>query len=324
MEPQTVLALDIGGTKIAAGLVQVEDVPRVTLRTEMATDAARGGAAVLDSVKNLARQIIDDAPQPPVAIGIGAAGVVDPKTGSIVSATDLIPGWAGTRLRAELMKVTGLPVAVVGDVAAHALGEHLHGAGAGARSCLAVGIGTGIGGAYVQDGEVATGAHGVAGHVGHVASDEARGLLCSCGRTGHIEPFASGTGIAARYNAIADASLSGREVEDLAQSGDADALEVTTTAGFALGRALGSLANTLDPEVIILSGSVTRSGRAWWDAVRRGYADQAMDPVATTPILRGTLGGDAPLVGATSAALALVRDQDPEAQRSTANGTPSD
>lgn len=310
MGSPAVLALDVGGTKIAGGIVQMDADPNVLLWEERPTDAARGGEEVLKKVVRFALDLIESSPVPLRAIGVGTAGVVDVETGTITSATDLIPGWAGTQLGTALKQTTGLPVSVQGDVAAHALGEYHFGAGRHTRSCLAVGLGTGIGGAYVQDGIVLTGAHGVGGHVGHVTAPAAAGEQCSCGRTGHLEPIASGTGIAEQYNrrhlAAGETPLTGRQVDDLAEDGDSAAIEVVRTAGHALGQALGSLANTLDPEVIVLSGSVTNSGDTWWQAVRQGYEEQAMNPVLATPIVRGMLGGSAPLIGAATTAAKLA------------------
>lgn len=300
VEPVTVLALDIGGTKIAGGLVQIDGSPVVVANAETPTDAARGGVEVLRTVIRLARGLVAAADHPVVAIGVGAAGVVDIATGAITSATNLIPGWAGIRLGEELEAATGLPVSVIGDVAAHGLGEHLFGAAQGAGSTLVVGVGTGIGGAFVNEGRVLTGSRGVGGHVGHVSSCEASGLQCSCGRRGHLEPVASGTAIASQFNQRTGKSLTGREVAELAEVGDATATSVVMTAGLALGKALASLANTLDPDVIVLSGSVTNAGPTWWRSVHEGYADQAMDPLQDVPIRRGNLGLNAPLLGAAA------------------------
>ncbi|QWW18767.1 ROK family protein [Schaalia sp. 19OD2882] len=298
MTTHYVLALDIGGTKIAAGHVPVSGEPRVVGGTSVPTDAMRGGAAVLASIVDLVTGMLERAPGRVMAIGIGSAGVADPATGWITSATGTMPGWGGTPLGPTLQEATGLPVHLLGDVWAHALGEHLLGAGRGHSSCLAVGIGTGIGGAMVEGGRVHTGAHNVAGHVGHLPHVLAEGRKCSCGRIGHVEPIASGTGIAREYLRLTAEEVDGRTVDERAEAGDSAAVRVVEAAGRALGETIGALANVLDPAIIVLSGSVTRSGRTWWQAVRGGYAAQAMNPVAATPIVVGELGGHAPLLGA--------------------------
>ncbi len=206
--PATV-AVDVGGTKIRAGsvidgrLAHVRGVP---------TPATAGAQAVLDTIAEVAAAVIADVPGSGDAesgadlawrIGIGAAGVIDPATGVVVSATDSLVGWAGTELTAELSARTGLPVRAVNDVHAHALGESFAGASRGTRSSLLVAAGTGIGGGFITDGRLLTGRNSAAGHIGHVSSAAAAGLDCPCGGTGHVEAIASGPGILAAYRRLA-------------------------------------------------------------------------------------------------------------------------
>ena len=135
-------------------------------------------------------------------LGIGAAGVIDPATGTVVSATDSLPGWAGTDLVSELSARTGLAVRAVNDVHAHALGESVAGASRGSASSLLVAAGTGIGGGFITDGHLLTGRNSAAGHIGHVPSAAAAGLDCPCGGTGHVEAIASGPAILATYRRL--------------------------------------------------------------------------------------------------------------------------
>src|SRR5699024_8940153 len=120
-------------------------------------------------------------------IGVGAAGVIDPVTGTVVSATDSLSGWTGTRLVAELEARTQLRVRAVNDVHAHALGEAWSGASRGTSSSLLVAAGTGIGGGILWDGRLVTGRNSAAGHIGHLPAPAAAGLPCPCGATGHVE-----------------------------------------------------------------------------------------------------------------------------------------
>lgn len=294
-----VIAIDIGGTKVACGVVSLGAAASVVRGVEtVPTDARRGGRAVLATVIAAAQAAQERAGGEAVGIGVSSAGVIDPRTGVVTFANGLMPGWGGTPLGPELERAVGLPVSVMGDVHAHALGEARWGAGRGYASCLVIAVGTGIGGAFVERGSVMLGAHGVAGHVGHVACAEAAGVPCACGAVGHLEPVASGPGMAAEYVRRTGVLVDGREVARRAASGDPDAVAVLARAGRALGGALGSLCNVLDPAVVILSGSVAASGRAWREALDAGFASQAMAPVAPTPVVMGLLGGDAPLVGA--------------------------
>ena len=299
----TLLALDIGGTKVGWGIVEAGDSLEVADRGSIPTDAMRGGADVASRICELAASLV--ASQPRISgVAVASAGVVDPDRGDIVSATGTMPGWGGIRLGALVEAATGLPVRVLNDVHAHGLGEATLGAGRPYRSVLSIAVGTGIGGALVEEGRVAFGARGIAGHVGHIHHHFAPDMTCSCGRAGHIESFCSGSGITAWYESLrseGDPEVDdGRALQELAESGNALAAACFARSAFALGEATASLVNCVDPAVVILSGSMTRSGDMWWDALRSGFAASAMTPVAQTPILVGSLGGDAPLLGAVS------------------------
>lgn len=307
-----VCSIDIGGTKIAAAIVRAPgdgSAPAVVSCERVPTGASQGGEAVLDRVRSLAADLIARAPAPVAGVGVGSAGVID-ASGSVLYANELMPGWGGIELGARLGESLGLPVSVMGDVHAHALGEARWGAGAAYRSVLCLGIGTGIGGAFVEGGRVLRGAHGAAGHLGHVESAAAAGLPCACGRSGHIESVASGTSVGRLFEerfGRTDPSrpVVGRDVNDLVAAGDERAIEVVGLAGRALGAALGSLANAFDPEAIVLSGGVIHGedgwrSETWRTAVHEGFASQALDPLAGTPILIGTLEDDAPLIGSAT------------------------
>lgn len=284
----SILSVDIGGTKIRVGLVEGD---RVLETTSAPTPAAEGGVRLLEVVCELAQQFSGYR-----GVAVAAAGVID--EGCVVSATDLIRGWAGTNIAQTLGEALGVPVTVLGDVHAHGMGESSLGAGRGYTSCLTVAVGTGIGGAFVEDGRLQRGAHALGGHIGHMDAQEAAGLACSCGRDGHIEPLASGSGVAACYEALTGEAASGKEIDQRARDGEGAAQTVLYGSARALGRLLGSVANLIDPGVIVLSGSMTRSGDAWWQALAQGYASSAMNRALDTPVVLGTLGDDAPLIGA--------------------------
>lgn len=315
-----VCSVDIGGTKIACAVMAYPadgSRPHAVYEAEVPTDAAAGGEAVYARVEASVRAALESDPARAVAgIGVAAAGVVDPATGGIAYANEIMPGWGGIELGPRLREAFEMPVAVLGDVQAHALGEARWGSGRGRWSVLCLGIGTGIGGAYVEDGRVMRGFHGAAGHMGHIESAAAAGLPCACGRTGHLESVASGTSIGRMYDerfGRVDESRPtvGRDVNDLCRAGDERATAVIHDAACALGASLGSLANILDPEVIVLSGGVIHQGPTWrsetWRAgVAEGYASQALDPLLATPILIGELEGEAPLIGAAEHLLASL------------------
>lgn len=294
-----ILTIDIGGTKVGWAFADADRLSVGESRS-MKTLAHAGGADVVRRIRDMVMDACADRSL--LGIGIASAGVVDPATGTIVSATNTMPQWAGTRIGEILAEATGLPVHVINDVHAHGLGEAIVGAGKGATSVVSMALGTGIGGALIRKGEIDFGDHFLAGHYGHIHHHLAVGMPCSCGRTGHIEAIASGHGITNWYNSRRGPSdpevANGKELQDLAERGNQLARDVFNQSAYATGESLATLANCVDPSVIVLSGSMTRSGDEWWQNVHEGFLARAMDPVATVPIKLGELGSAAPLYGA--------------------------
>lgn len=303
--PFAVVALDIGGTKIGGAVVRYADrlsTPEVVSRRTVPTRAARGGEAVLETARAFACELVADARAlrgcPVVGIGVGTAGRVDAVDGSIAYANDIMPGWTGQPLGACLRRESGLPVAVLNDVQAHALGEARHGAAAGARSCIMVAVGTGLGGALLYEGRVIAGAHGFAGELGCSLHPAAGNVSCENGITGRLESIASGSGIERCYRAGGGEALAGPEISARAEAGEQLALRVIEQAGRSLGESIVSWANIFDPELVVLSGSVCSSGAAWHAALRAGMEAQTTGAVAGLRVVKAVLGADAPLFGA--------------------------
>lgn len=306
-EVTRIVALDIGGTKIASALVCFEEgmPPRIENYASIPTEASKGGSHVLERAHASVKRVIEGAGETISGIGVSSAGVIDPASGDVTYANDLMPGWGGTHLGASLTETFGIPCRVLNDVHAHALGEARWGAGIDAQSCLVVAVGTGIGGAFVEDGHIMLGAHNEAGHIGHMSVSDAQGTVCSCGAKAHLEPIAAGPGIKEMYLSFGESPVTpeGEEVEGAyinsqALLGNPSAIAAQTRSGHAIGEVLGSVCNLLDPTCIILSGSVAQSGEVWHHAMQKGWQESVMPPCAATPIVQGALGGDAPLIGA--------------------------
>ena len=305
-----VIGVDIGGTKTAAGIV--DEAGTLHAADSAPTPATAGAAAILATAVGLVVPLLAQARTAglvPVAVGIGSAGVIDARDGSVVSATDSLTGWAGTPLAAHLAEQSGLPAYAVNDVHAHNLGEHWQGASAGAESSLLVAVGTGVGGSLILAGEPHLGARAVAGHVGHLASpyayddggreQNALPLPCSCGRAGHVEAIASGPSIALLYGRLAGhAAGSARDVAVRAAQGDAVAVRAFELGAAAAGQAVGGLANVLDPSVVVIGGGVSAAGELWWKPFLASLRAELMDPLAGLPVVPATLGSGAALVGA--------------------------
>jgi glucokinase len=285
---------------------------------QVATDAARGGEAVLDSVCSLAREVkarYEALPSalPIVACGVGTAGNVDKATGAIASANSLMPGWGGQPLRAALEAACGVPCAVLNDVQAHAMGELTFGAARGATDAIMIAVGTGIGGAIVAEGQVVLGARGFAGAFGTTPCAVAARMNESgaYANNGSIEAVASGSGIEAVYAALTGEQLSGHEIAACAHANE-DARKAIQLAGTTLGEAIATWVKLLDPAVVVLGGSVAKAGELWRESVEAAYATN-MAPAQgdsgstfSAPIKDGELGGDAPLLGATAFALSKI------------------
>ncbi|MCC9195257.1 ROK family protein [Arthrobacter sp. zg-Y820] len=313
-----VIGVDLGGTKTAAGIV--DDTGMLHATEFRPTPATAGAAAILATAVGLVSSLLAAARAAgldPVAVGIGSAGVIDARDGSVASATDSLTGWAGTPLAAHLSEQAGLPAYAVNDVHAHNLGEHWKGASAGSASSLLVAVGTGVGGSLILAGEPHLGARAVAGHVGHLASpraydDGGRALPCSCGRAGHVEAIASGPSIALLYQRLTGAAVSagtvsaetvsGRDVASRAAAGDTVAMRALAIGAAAAGQAVGGLANVLDPSIVVIGGGVTAAGDLWWTPFRTALRAELMDPLAGLPVVPAALDSGAALVGAAKLA----------------------
>lgn len=300
------LGIDIGGTKISAGIVAASG--EVLERVQVPTPAHLGPSHVLNDAIKTAAALLGG--QEISAVGVGAAGVIDPATGRVTSATDTITGWTGTDIASAMREAFGVEVAVRNDAHAHAVGEAVFGAGKDHRTVLLVAVGTGIGGATVVNGSPLTGAHGAAGHLGHVPSREADGLRCSCGILGHVEAISSGPGLVRLYRHLggnADA-VSAPEVLRRIQD-DPIARQAVTLSAHALGEAIGGLVNVVDPGVVVIAGGMRDAGDPWWQPLLQGVRSNALPSLARVPVVPATLGRDAALIGAATIALRQRKPQ---------------
>ena len=309
------LAIDIGGTKIAAALV--DEAGGMWHRRQRPTPVAQGRDASLAAIRELAAEVValaqERGPGPAMAVGMGTGGQVDPHDGRIVYATPLLPGWTGLRLRDEIASSLGLPAAVANDVHAMGLGEATHGAGRGYRQLLCLAVGTGIGGAYLADGRLQRGAHGGAGLYGHVSIDALSGRRCTCGGVGCVEAYAAGPAIVAdwiesvgsehvgSWLGIDPSSVTLQDISALVgrkDVADKSAHDALYQAGRYLGFALVSLLHALDPEAVVVGGGVAQVGEPFFSGVREEVRERAMPTFRGTPILPAALGPDAALIGA--------------------------
>lgn len=293
------IGIDVGGTKTAGGVVGPDGVVRHGVVRP--TPAAAGAGAVLATACDIAvtlaeraRELGDDV----VGCGAGVAGTVDP-AGVITHATRSLPGWAGTDVASALAAATGLPVRVVNDVHALALGEVRWGAAAGAPSALVVAVGTGVGGAFVLDGELVVGRSGTGGAIGHVPAGE-EGRPCPCGGVDHLEAYASGPAIVARYREHGGDATRLQDVVAAAGSGVVLARDALAEAGALIGRAVGGAMNLLDPHALVIGGGVVNAGPVLVDAICREVAAVALPGPRGVPVVTATGLAHGNVVGAAS------------------------
>jgi glucokinase len=299
MAPARVIGVDLGGTKVLAGAVDA-DLRVVASARRGVRGAGRDG--VLEAVASAIREVAGAAdPGAPVAIGI--PGFLDPATGTVRRCVHL--PIEGLEVADALGALVGAPVLVDNDANCAGLAEARAGAGMGAASVLLLTVGTGIGGAFVVDGELVRGASGAAGEFGHMTVD-LNGPVCTCGSRGCLETLASGPALVAAalgHGWSDEEPVSGALVTARALAGDAVALAAAADVGRALGAGIASLVNALDPDIVVVGGGVLGLGDLLLEPARTEARSRALagDRVRIEP---ARFGEEAGMLGAAM----LARD----------------
>jgi glucokinase len=288
---ERVLAVDIGGTKIATAVVAGSgEVLRSAVRPTV--------APVFDALRSA---VLDVGPGPVAAVGLSCAGPVDSVAGTVGPIN--IPTWRDFPLRARVGElVPDVPIALAGDGSCMALGEHWLGAGQGSAAMLGMVVSTGVGGGLVLDGRPFGGRTGNAGHVGHVVADPG-GEPCTCGGRGCVETVASGPNLVRWATGNGWAGASAVELAASAAAGDPVALAAFRRGGRALGLGVVATAAVCDLDLVVVGGGVAQAGAPLFEPLRQTVAEHAgLSYLADLRVVPATLGTGAGLAGAAALA----------------------
>lgn len=297
--------IDVGGTTVKMGLFRTDG--QLVDKWEIPTRTEEGGKAILPDIaayalaklveKNIAR---DDV----AGIGIGVPGPIN-ADGIVPHTANL--GWGYKEVTRELSELTGLVCKGGNDANVAALGEMWKGAAAGHKSGVMVTLGTGVGGGIIIDGRIVVGTNGAGGEIGHIHVDDEIPWLCGCGNQGCLEQVASANGIVrlakwmqekeAKETVLEPESMTAKDVWDAVKDGDAFACEVAERFGKYLGLALANIASTVDPEVFVIGGGVSKAGPVILDYIRKYYVKYTFKGCRDADFVLATLGNDAGIFG---------------------------
>ncbi len=323
--PPYFLGIDLGGTNIKSGVV--DDSGRALSSVSLPTNAAAGPVVGLVSLAEAARLAVeaggpgwDDI----IAVGLGTPGTMDIPAGMLIDPPNL-PGWRNVPIRKLLSERLGKPVTYQNDANAAAYGEYWAGAGRGATSLALLTLGTGIGCGIVENGVIIEGRHSHGGECGHIIIQMDNARLCSCGRYGHLEAYASATALVKRAtealeaeesqslrNALAQGELSSKAISVAAEQGDPLAIRLMHETARYLAVGAVCLMHTIDPDMILFSGGMIAAGLPFLEEIRRNIKSLAFPiPAAKTKVAYAELGADAGLIGAAGCARLAFQSANP-------------
>ncbi|HET8975540.1 MAG TPA: ROK family protein [Solirubrobacterales bacterium] len=312
MSSREAIGVDLGGTKLATGVV---DSQQNVLHTSRESSTGRSEDEVVSAIEQELREAMEARPGV-VGAGLGIPCTIDRERGVAINAVNL--EITDVPIRDLMRERLGIPIFIDNDANCAALAEHRFGAAKGAENAILLTIGTGIGGGIIVNRQVYRGTTGAAAELGHVVVDE-NGPPCqgTCPNNGCVETMASGTALAREGTAAAGrrpestlaramqgGGISGKVVTDAALAGDEVALEVVAEAGRHLGVALASLVNIFDPDVMVIGGGVAAGARDLLvEPAREEMRRRALPPMNRTPVALAELGGDAGMIGAAQMVL---------------------
>ncbi len=305
---------DIGGTTVKLGLFTQEG--ELVEKWEIPTNRKNGGESVPEDVVNAVKSKISERKMDKkdvIGLGIGVPGPIK-QDGTVLKCANL--GWGIFNVNDRFTELLGLPCRAANDANVAALGEMWKGGGKGYNDIVMVTLGTGVGGGVICDGKIRAGAHGGGGEIGHMRVNDNETRICGCGGHGHLEQYASATGIAylgteaAKENpgcALAGIeNITAKDVFDAAKAGDQVALGVVDEVCSILDLALSHVAATVDPECFVIGGGVSKAGAILLDTLKKHYGPNLLNALQDTEFRLATLGNDAGIYGCARMMLDVV------------------
>lgn len=313
MRTSYAVGIDVGGTRIAAGLV--ERGGRIITEQRVLTPVGSGPFSIVDAIVDMVIAVSGDPhPSEIAGVGIGLPAQIDFRRQSVEFCTNL--PLAGVDVRGLVMSRVKREVTIDNDGNCAALGEYRFGVAKGARDFLMLTIGTGVGGGMFINGEPYRGTRGLGAEVGHVVLD-VDGPDCPCGGKGHLESFVSrktigeqGRALASEFRGKRVREAAGGSIDDVtadtvidaARAGDAGALEILARAGEMLGQALVGFVNVLNPQLVVVGGGLGVGSDALFERAEQVVRDQALAGRKDARFVRADLGNDAGVLGAAALA----------------------
>jgi glucokinase len=314
--PPFYLGIDLGGTNIKSGVV--DDLGHPLSSVSLATEAERGpdaGILTLAEAGNRAVAASGLTWDQITGVGLGSPGTMDLSRGMLLEPPNL-PGWNQMPIRDLLAKKLDKPTVLQNDANAAGYGEYWAGAGRNTRSLVLFTLGTGIGCGIVEEGRIIEGRNSHGAECGHIIIQMDDGRMCSCGKRGHLEAYASATALVKRaHEALAETAqhsllrdiphdeLTSRSINDAARAGDGLALCLMRDTARYLAVGAVCLMHTIDPDIVLFSGGMIAAGQVFLDAIRQHIKAMAFPtPAQKVRVEYAQLGGDAGFIGAAGCA----------------------
>jgi len=287
------IGVDIGATKIAAGLILGD---KIIKKIERKTDAKKSKAFVLSNIISAIAEVYSPKIK---GIGIGIAGQINRKKGLVVSSPNFGKNFRNVELKKIIQRQFKKSTAVENDARCFTLGEAIYGQAKNYKQIAGLTLGTGVGGGLIINKKIYRGKDGLAGELGHMTI-KAGGLTCSCGQKGHLEIYASGTAMVKLYQQLTGQKKDAFFVEKKFLKKDKNAIKVWQTMVEALATGLANIINIFNPEIIVLGGGLSRVNSLINPAIKLARKKAAYPKLSQTKIVISKLKSDAALLGAAA------------------------